>query len=156
MEVEGSPEVMFPRRGDYIGTSSVCEELEACVERRREKYFSDLRVMVTYLTQGFDGVGGAYVYRTLQDRYPDEYRELREITRKSLLIAEGSEDYEFVPEGYILDRSDPEILVLRRDDPDRTFVAVFSARGVTVQGILAAVKENRERRKEDSGQEEGA
>jgi hypothetical protein len=43
-------------------------------------------------------------------------------------------------------RSDPDVLVLRRDDPDRTFVAVFSASGVTVQGIRAAVKEDRERR----------
>lgn len=105
-----------------------------------------MRVMVTYLTQGFDGVGGAYAYRTLRDRYQDEYQELHLIVKNALLVAEDPAAYGFVPEGYVLDRSDPDLLVLRRDDPDRTFVAVFSASGVTVQGILAAVKEDRERR----------
>ncbi len=138
---------MFARRGDFIGEIGIYEELEACIERRRDKYLSDLRTLVVYLTKGYGGVGGAYVYRTLQGRYQDEHRELQEITRKALLVGEGPEIYGFIPKGYILDRrSDPDVLVLRRDDPDRTFVAVFSASGVTVQGILAAVKEDRERR----------
>ncbi len=141
---KGTHRVVSQRRGDYIGTINVYEELEDCIERRREKYSSDLRVMVTYLTQGFDGVGGAYAYRTLRDRYEDEHRELHQIVKKTLLTAEGPADFEFVPKGYVLDRSNPDVLILRREDG--TFVAVFSATGVTVQGILAAVREDRERR----------
>ncbi len=92
-------------------------------------------------------MGGVLVLETLKKRYPNEEKELRGIIRKALLVAEDPEIYGFIPEGYILDRrSDPDVLVLRRDDPDRTFVAVFSASGVTVQGILAAVKEDRETR----------
>ncbi len=135
---------MSQRRGGYIGTINVYEELEDCIERRREKYCSDLRTLVVYLTSGYQGVGGAYVYRTLLDRYPDEHRELQEITRKALLVAEDPTGYGFVPEGYTLDRSDPDVLILRREDG--SFVGVFTAQGVTVQGILAAVKEDRERR----------
>ncbi len=91
-------------------------------------------------------MGGVLVLETLKNRYPGEYKDLKEIIRKALLVAEDPEIYGFIPNGYILDRSDPDLLVLRRDDPDRTFVAVFSTSGVTVQGILAAVKEDRERR----------
>ncbi len=138
---------MLSRRGDYIGTINVCEELEACIERHRDKYVSDLRTLVVYLTKGYEGVGGVLVLETLKNRYPGEYKDLKEIIRKALLVAEDPTGYGFVPEGYILDRrSDADVLVLRRDDPDRTFVAVFSTSGVTVQGILAAVKEDRERR----------
>ncbi len=101
---------------------------------------------MVYLIQGHEGVGGVLVCRDLQKRHPEEAEELGEIMREALLVAEDPEIYGFIPKGYILDRSDPDLLVLRRDDPDRTFVAVFSASGVTVQGILAAVKEDRERR----------
>ena len=49
------------------------------------------------------------------------------------------------PEGlpkfdYYLDESDPDVVVLRRQDG--TFVAAFSARGVTREGILEAAKED--------------
>ncbi len=62
------------------------------------------------------------------------------------MIAEDPEIYGFIPKGYILDRSDPGLLVLRRNDPDKTFVAAFSPSGVTPQGLLDAVKDDRERR----------
>ncbi len=78
--------------------------------------------------------------RDLEKSHPEEYRELKEITRKGLLVAEDKGDY--LPEGYILDRSDPDFLVLRRDDEEETFVAAFSPSRVSIQGILDAVKED--------------
>jgi hypothetical protein len=41
---------------------------------------------------------------------------------------------------YYLDESDPDIVVLRRQDG--AFVAAFSARGATREGIVEAAKEN--------------
>jgi len=41
---------------------------------------------------------------------------------------------------YYLDKSDPEIVILRRQDC--SFVAAFSARGATTEGILEAAKED--------------
>jgi hypothetical protein len=41
---------------------------------------------------------------------------------------------------YYLDESDPDIVVLRRED--EAFVAAFSARGVTKEGILEAARED--------------
>ena len=41
---------------------------------------------------------------------------------------------------YHIDESDPDVLVLRRDDG--SFVAAFSARGVTKEGIVGAAKED--------------
>ena len=41
---------------------------------------------------------------------------------------------------YYLDQSDPDILVLRRQDG--AFVAAFSARGATEEGIIEAAKED--------------
>jgi hypothetical protein len=41
---------------------------------------------------------------------------------------------------YHLDESDPDVLVLRRQDG--TFVAAFSAQGATREGILEATKED--------------
>jgi hypothetical protein len=41
---------------------------------------------------------------------------------------------------YYLDESDPDILVLRRQDG--SFVARFSARGATKEGIIQAAKED--------------
>jgi hypothetical protein len=43
---------------------------------------------------------------------------------------------------YYLDESDPDVVVLRRQDG--TFVAAFSTRGVTEEGILEAAKEDYE------------
>jgi hypothetical protein len=45
-----------------------------------------------------------------------------------------------LPTHYYLDESDPDVLVLRRQDG--TFVAAFSAQGVTREGILQAAKED--------------
>jgi hypothetical protein len=50
--------------------------------------------------------------------------------------AEGGE----LPTSYYLDESDPDILVLRRQDG--TFVAAFSAWGATREGIVEAAKED--------------
>jgi len=50
--------------------------------------------------------------------------------------AEGSG----LPEHYYLDESDPDVLVLRRQDG--TFVAAFSAQGATREGIVEATKED--------------
>jgi hypothetical protein len=41
---------------------------------------------------------------------------------------------------YHLDESDPDVVVLRRQDG--AFVAAFSARGVTKEGIVEAAKED--------------
>jgi hypothetical protein len=41
---------------------------------------------------------------------------------------------------YYLDESDPDVVVLRRQDG--AFVAVFSARGATREGIVEATKED--------------
>ena len=41
---------------------------------------------------------------------------------------------------YYLDESDPDILLLRREDG--TFVAAFSAAGATREGLLNAAKED--------------
>jgi len=44
------------------------------------------------------------------------------------------------PFSYILDESDPDIVILRRSDG--SFVAAFSARGVTPDGIIEAAQED--------------
>ena len=41
---------------------------------------------------------------------------------------------------YYIDQSDPDIIVLRRQDG--SFVAAFSARGATREGIVEAAKED--------------
>jgi hypothetical protein len=41
---------------------------------------------------------------------------------------------------YYLDESDPDIVILRRQDG--SFVAPFSARGATKEGIVEAVRED--------------
>jgi hypothetical protein len=52
-----------------------------------------------------------------------------------------SMDEEILPKiDYYLDESDPDIVILRRQDD--TFVAAFSAQGVTKEGILEAAKED--------------
>ena len=45
-----------------------------------------------------------------------------------------------LPKHYLLDESDPDIVVLRREDG--TFVAAFSARGATKEGIVEAARED--------------
>ena len=51
----------------------------------------------------------------------------------------GQEEWE-LPTSYYLDESDPDILILRRQDD--TFVAAFSARGATTEGIVEAARED--------------
>jgi hypothetical protein len=49
---------------------------------------------------------------------------------------------------YYLDQSDPDIVILRRQDG--SFVAAFSARGATREGIVEAAKEDYRRLLEDN------
>jgi hypothetical protein len=51
------------------------------------------------------------------------------------------EELEFPTFDYYLDQSDPDVVILRRQDG--SFVAAFSARGATEEGILQAAKEDR-------------
>ena len=46
----------------------------------------------------------------------------------------------WLPPGYVLDESDPDMLILRRDDG--SFVVAFSARGANREGILKALEED--------------
>jgi hypothetical protein len=50
-----------------------------------------------------------------------------------LIKGTGSSREVHLPPGYSLDRSDPDVLVLR--SPDRAAVARFSARGATAEAI---------------------
>ena len=50
-------------------------------------------------------------------------------------------DEEMLPKfDYYLDESDPDVIVLRRQDD--SFIAAFSARGATKEGIEEAAKED--------------
>jgi hypothetical protein len=59
--------------------------------------------------------------------------------RKQKRHETGVEGWE-LPTSYYVDESDPDILILRRQDD--TFVAAFSARGATREGIVEAAKED--------------
>jgi hypothetical protein len=53
----------------------------------------------------------------------------------------GTEEQGWLPKfDYYIDESDPDVLVLRRQDG--TFVAAFSAQGATKEGIVEAAKED--------------
>jgi hypothetical protein len=52
----------------------------------------------------------------------------------------STEDLLFPRFDYYLDKSDPDIVVLRRQDD--AFVAAFSAGGVTKEGIVEAARED--------------
>jgi hypothetical protein len=57
------------------------------------------------------------------------------------LGGESVEDESLLPKfDYYIDESDPDILVLRRQD--RTFAAAFSAQGATREGIVEAARED--------------
>jgi hypothetical protein len=59
-----------------------------------------------------------------------------------------------LPPGYLLDESDPDIVTLRREDG--TFVAAFSAQGVTREGINdAAMQDIRKSADPDKGARHG-
>jgi hypothetical protein len=51
------------------------------------------------------------------------------------------EELQFPAFDYYLDQSDPDVLILRRQDG--SFAAAFSARGATKEGILEAAEEDR-------------
>ena len=50
------------------------------------------------------------------------------------------EELSFPKFDYHLDESDPDVVILRRQDG--SFVSAFSARGATKEGILGAAKED--------------
>ena len=52
----------------------------------------------------------------------------------------NKEEFQFPRFDYYLDESDPDLLVLRRQDG--TFVAAFSVRGVTESSIVEAARED--------------
>jgi hypothetical protein len=54
--------------------------------------------------------------------------------------AREKEELRFPKFDYYLDESDPDTVILRRQDG--TFVAAFSARGATREGIVEAAKED--------------
>jgi hypothetical protein len=57
------------------------------------------------------------------------------------LGGESVEDQPLLPKfDYYIDESDPDIVVLRRQDG--SFVAAFSARGATREGIVEAARED--------------
>jgi hypothetical protein len=57
------------------------------------------------------------------------------------LLAGVSMDEQMLPKfDFYLDESDPDVVVLRRQDG--TFVAAFSASGATREGIIEAAKED--------------
>jgi hypothetical protein len=57
------------------------------------------------------------------------------------LVGVGTEEQGWLPKfDYYLDESDPDVLILRRQDG--SFVAAFSAQGATREGILEAASED--------------
>ncbi len=52
----------------------------------------------------------------------------------------STQDVHFRSFNYYLDDSDPDIYILRRQDD--SFVAAYSARGATKEGIVVAAKED--------------
>lgn len=69
--------------------------------------------------------------KIVADPQPEELRGGPHQDEKDLL---------FPSFNYYLDESDPDILILRRQDD--TFVAAFSARGATKEGIVEAARED--------------
>jgi hypothetical protein len=58
------------------------------------------------------------------------------------LGGESVEDEPLLPKfDYYLDESDPDIVILRRQEDD-SFVAAFSARGATKEGVIEAAEED--------------
>ena len=55
-------------------------------------------------------------------------------------VSKPMEEHTLPKFDYYIDESDPDIVILRRQGG--TFVAAFSARGATTEGILEAAKED--------------
>jgi hypothetical protein len=55
-------------------------------------------------------------------------------------VGERESESSPLPRYYVIDESDPDIVVLRRQDG--SFVAAFSASGATREGIVEAAKED--------------
>jgi hypothetical protein len=55
-------------------------------------------------------------------------------------VTATTQEFRFPKFNYYLDESDPDIVILRRQDT--SFVAAFSASGVTKGGLIDAAKED--------------
>ena len=64
----------------------------------------------------------------------------------------STEDLHFRSLEYYLDESDPDVVILRCQEG--AFVAAFSARGVTREGIVEAAEENKAEIEEGMGVEQ--
>ena len=63
--------------------------------------------------------------------------------RSGRVVSKESKEKLLLPKfDYYIDESDPDVVVLRRQDG--SFVAAFSARGATREGIVEAAKEDYE------------
>jgi hypothetical protein len=60
--------------------------------------------------------------------------------KQKLAEAREMEELSFPKFDYYLEESDPDVVILRRQDG--SFVAAFSARGATREGIVEAAKED--------------
>ena len=87
---------------------------------------------------GTGGARGATGYLSGEQRWSVSVLAVRNRGRRE----ESGEETWDLPELYYLDESDPDILVLRRQDG--TFVAAFSASGATKEGIVEAAREDYE------------
>lgn len=84
-------------------------------------------------------------HRDSEERRSTTRRVDRE--RASLASAMRNELLRLLPPGYQLDRSDPDILFLRR--PDGRSVAAFSVRGATHDGVAETAWEDHQVREEE-------
>jgi hypothetical protein len=85
---------------------------------------------------GAGGASGAPGYLSGEERCSASVLADRNRGRRE----QSEEGVAALPDSYYLDESDPDVLVLRRQDG--TFVAAFSASGATREGIVEAAKED--------------
>jgi hypothetical protein len=93
-------------------------------------------VPYTWAPFGTGGASGATGYLLDEQRWSAPILADRQRGRRE----QSGEGDGALPDTYYLDESDPDILVLRRQDG--TFVAAFSAMSATREGIVEAAKED--------------
>jgi hypothetical protein len=76
----------------------------------------------------------------LADAHINTHRVLCPTDAPRRWVGQGVEEILLPKFEYYLDESDPDVLVLRRQDD--SFVAAFSAEGVSKEGIIEAAKED--------------
>jgi len=85
---------------------------------------------------GAGGASGATGYLSGEERWSASVLADRNRGRRE----QSGQGPPALPEHYYLDESDPDVLVLRRQDG--TFVAAFSAQGASKEGIVEAARED--------------